>query len=72
MSLGEIFSRPMIHLYEALGWRVDLILPVPLSKERYQQRGYNQAGLLARPVALALNIPYQPERLNVGVIRHRK
>jgi ComF family protein len=36
---------------------------VPLSKERYQQRGYNQAGLLARPVALALNIPYQPKAL---------
>lgn len=63
MALGEIFSRPMIQLLEVLEWRVNLVLPVPLSKERYQQRGYNQAGLLARPVALALNIPYQPKAL---------
>jgi competence protein ComFC len=63
IALGEIFSRPMIELLARLGWRVDLVLPVPLSQERYQQRGYNQAGLLARPVALALNIPYQPRAL---------
>ena len=63
MSLGEFFSRPMIHLLETLEWPVNLVLPVPLSKERFQQRGYNQAGLLARPLALALNIPYQPGAL---------
>ena len=63
IALGEMFSRPMIHLLEALGWQVNMVLPVALSNERYRQRGYNQAGLLARPVAMALNIPYQPKAL---------
>jgi ComF family protein len=31
-----------------------------LSSKRLQQRGYNQASLLARPVALALPAPYRP------------
>ena len=41
-------------LYDA--WRIyelpgDLVLPIPLSPERLRERGYNQAGLLARGLA---------------------
>lgn len=35
----------------------DCIMPVPLSKERFFQRGYNQAELIAREVSKAYNIP---------------
>jgi ComF family protein len=35
----------------------DLILPVPLSKERLQTRGFNQAWLLARELTQALAAP---------------
>ncbi len=35
----------------------DLILPVPLHKNRMRWRGYNQSLLLARPVSLLLQIP---------------
>ncbi len=35
----------------------DLIVPVPLHRERQQQRGYNQAQLLAEICATKLNIP---------------
>ena len=35
----------------------DGLIPVPLSKERFAKRGYNQAELLARQVGKVLNIP---------------
>jgi ComF family protein len=34
-----------------------LIVPVPLSREKLRRRGYNQAGLLARELGRALNLP---------------
>ena len=36
----------------------DLVVPVPLSKERYEERGFNQAGEIAYPVARMNNIPF--------------
>ncbi len=38
----------------------DAIVPIPLSKERYLERGYNQAGLLAEDIALHFSVPYIP------------
>jgi len=37
----------------------DCILPVPLSRKRLRERGFNQSLELARPVSRALNIPIQ-------------
>lgn len=36
---------------------VDMIVPVPLSPQRLQERGFNQAAEIARPLARALDIP---------------
>ncbi|MDR3576359.1 MAG: ComF family protein [Anaerolineaceae bacterium] len=58
MGLGEILSIPLIDMVNNLGWEIDGICPVPISKKRSQERGYNQASLLAWPISLALNIPY--------------
>jgi competence protein ComFC len=37
-----------------------LVVPVPLYPLRERQRGYNQAALLARPLAERLDFPYAP------------
>lgn len=42
---------------EIRGLSPDLIIPVPLHKNREMKRGYNQAALLAREVSKVLNIP---------------
>ena len=42
----------------------DLILPMPLHSKRLQERGYNQAAIIAKPLAEAVKIP-----LDHGVIR---
>jgi competence protein ComFC len=63
LSLGDVLARPLIQLLPALTWRVDLVIPVPLAIARFRERGYNQAELLARPIALALGIPYASKAL---------
>jgi ComF family protein len=35
----------------------DLVMPVPLAYQRLWKRGYNQAALLARPIAAHFNVP---------------
>jgi ComF family protein len=35
----------------------DVVVPVPLHRERLRQRGYNQAELIARPLARRLGLP---------------
>jgi len=42
---------------------VNIIVPVPLGVARRKERGYNQASLLAKPLALCFNIPYQEKAL---------
>lgn len=59
VGLGEALSKPMIQALLRLDWHFDVILPVPLGLARLQERGYNQAALLARPIALFFQVPYQ-------------
>ncbi len=65
IGLGDFFSQFLIQCFIDRNWPVDLIVPVPLSKRRLEERGYNQSDLLARPIARALGIRYE----NKGVIR---
>jgi ComF family protein len=50
----------MLELMNTLPWSIDLVTCVPLSKTRMKQRGFNQAAMLARPLALGLHVPFQP------------
>lgn len=63
ISLAEILSRPLIELIAQLNWSIDIIVPVPLSSDRQKSRGYNQSALIALPVALGLDMRYQPKSL---------
>ncbi len=54
-------------MYEAYkergGWRVDVIIPVPLHPKREKSRGYNQSALLADSVSCFLGINNREEVL---------
>lgn len=60
IGLGEGLSKHLIELYNLLKWDVDMVVPVPLGSGRLKHRGYNQSGLLARPLAYAIEKPYTP------------
>lgn len=59
--LGEAMATCAI--VERLRERVDVVVPVPLHRRRLALRGYNQAALLARPVARRLSVPLAPRAL---------
>lgn len=61
ISLGDTLSRPLVELLDQQGWQVDCVVPVPLGHDRQKQRGYNQAALLAYPIALATGLAYRPK-----------
>lgn len=80
IGIGEPLSKHLIDLYNDLKWQVDLVVAVPLSKSRLKDRGYNQAGMLARPLAYAIHKPYLPgaiqrkreTRSQVGLNAHQR
>ena len=61
--LGELLAQA----YRTLGIRADGLVPVPLHSERYRQRGYNHAALLAQVCAAKTGVPLFENMLT----RHR-
>ena len=63
IGLGESISVQMSDFVHSLGWPIEIMMPVPLGKKRLKERGYNQVGLVARPLAYRLGLRYEPEAL---------
>jgi ComF family protein len=63
IALGEVLARPLMQLLHQQDWRIDLVTSVPLGVARRAERGYNQATLLAFPLALAGGIPFRSQAL---------
>jgi competence protein ComFC len=59
--LGDTLARYMAEYVEKLGWRADMVVPVPLGRQRMKERGYNQAGLLALPLSIIQGWQYSPQ-----------
>lgn len=63
IGLGEALAAHLVDLLTEQGWPIDMVTAVPLSLQRRKQRGYNQAGMLARPLALFIDKPMFPGAL---------
>jgi ComF family protein len=59
--LGTWFARRLAGLVasQPQGFAADAVVPVPLDRVRLRERGYNQAELIARPLARLLGIPFR-------------
>ena len=55
--LFEPLAKYMIEEYRKNNYKADLIVPIPLNKDRLKERGYNQAKLLAEEIGKQMNIP---------------
>lgn len=60
IALGDTLSKLLFDVCSEKGIQPDLVVPVPLALKRPKTRGYNQAALLARPLAWMLGRPYVP------------
>jgi ComF family protein len=63
IGLGQALADPLTQYLQQLSWHVDLVVPVPLGKDRKNDRGYNQVALLALPLALNCDLDYLPDAL---------
>ena len=63
IALGESIANQMADFVLSLNWPIETMMPVPLGKNRLKERGYNQVGLVARPLAYRLGLNYKPDAL---------
>lgn len=58
-DIGEDLGRIMAEEIKPAGFLdgIDVLLPIPLSKKRYWQRGYNQSEMLARGMSEVTGLP---------------
>ena len=63
IGLGESIAIQMADFVRSLKWQIEIMMPVPLGKNRLKERGYNQVGLVARPLAYRLGLKYEPDAL---------
>lgn len=64
ISLGDALAFQMLSFVEKLNWKIDMILPTPLGMQRMNERGYNQVAMVAKPLAMALEVEYTPDQLS--------
>lgn len=59
--LGAWFAEQLATVVgnEAEALAADVVVPVPLHRQREKERGYNQAALLSRPLAKRLQLPHK-------------
>lgn len=58
--LATLFAEELLTHYIS---PIDLVLSVPLHSRKWQIRGYNQAHLIAKPLANLLQLPYEQSAL---------
>jgi competence protein ComFC len=63
IGLGESIAIQMVDFVCSLKWPIEIMMPVPLGKNRLKERGYNQVGLVARPLAYRLGLKYEADAL---------
>lgn len=63
MSMGDAIAFHMLSFVQKLNWQMDMIIPTPLGKQRMKERGYNQVAMIAKPLAMALQVEYAPNEL---------
>jgi len=63
----EYITKPIVQLIKNWGISVDMIVPIPLSKNRETSRGYNQSVLIAKPISRYFSLPMK----ELALIRNR-
>jgi len=62
-SMGDAIAAAMLPFVQSLNWNIDLVIPIPLGKQRMHERGYNQVAMIAKPLAMGLGLQYSPHAL---------
>ena len=61
--MGDAIAAAMLPFVQSLNWSIELVIPIPLGKQRMHERGYNQVAMIAKPLAMGLGLQYSPHAL---------
>lgn len=70
VGLGLALAKAITPQLKALNWEIDTVVPIPLSKQRITERGYNQVATFAYPLAMMNGWEYDPHALHR--VRHTR
>jgi len=60
---GRVLGKVMAERFDAYFEEIDLIMPIPMYRPKERRRGFNQADILAREIALHTGITYDNKSL---------
>lgn len=63
LELSEWIGERLSSFYQTLSWDIDLMVPVPLSKEGRRSRGFNQSEWIAKAFARKVGLEVAPNAL---------
>ena len=63
IGIARVLAQYLENVVQTSNWDFDLVVPVPLSLQKLEERGYNQASRLAKPLAARLGKLYRPDSL---------
>jgi len=63
IGLGDSIAIQMADFVRSLEWQAQIVVPAPSGKMRLKERGYNQVGLVARPLAHEMGMEYNTRAL---------
>jgi ComF family protein len=62
-GVGEALASQMVDFVRSLPWQIDMMIPMPLGRQRLKERGYNQVAVVAQPLAYFVGLAYTPQAL---------
>ena len=54
--IGYVFAELMAEVMKKMAIAIDAVIPVPVHRKRYKERGYNQSAILAKKIAMKMQI----------------
>ncbi len=63
IGIAQVLAHYLETLVRSTDWDYQIVVPIPLSAKKLQERGYNQASRLAKPLAVFLEKPFRPYAL---------
>jgi ComF family protein len=63
LGFGWLLAQELVDIYRGAAWESDLVVCLPLARQRQRHRGYNQVELFAKPLARMLGLPFSSDAL---------
>lgn len=63
LDLVPILAKLLTDFWPELNWQIDMVVPVPLAKQRRTRRGFNQSEKIAADFTRNTGLPHEPRAL---------